>query len=254
VNKNIFYVYTHTDPRTQLVRYVGKGKGRRAWEFKRRCAHHKNWISRLASEGLTPLVKLVETEKTEETAFQLEKLWIAAYRHAGMPLTNLTDGGDGPSGWVPSDETKRRMSHAHKGKTLSEETRRKMSEARRKMSEANRGEKHPRYGKAHSEETKKKLSEVMKGEKHPMFGKSFSEEHKKNLSEAKKGEKHPNFGKPSLRRRAVVGTNLLTGEEHTFESITDAARFINGSLGNVWSCCSGRAPQCKGFSFRYAEK
>jgi hypothetical protein len=49
-------------------------------------------------------------------------------------LHNRTDGGDGSSGWVPSEETKRKISEAHKGntymlgKTHSEETKRKMSE------------------------------------------------------------------------------------------------------------------------------
>ena len=60
------------------------------------------------------------------------------------------------------------------GKDISEETKKKMSEARK-------GEKHPMYGKHRSEETKKKMSEANKG-------KHFSEEHKKKISEAQKGK------------------------------------------------------------------
>ena len=60
--------------------------------------------------------------------------------------------------------------HGNKGRKLSEETKRKMSEAwknresvsdktKRKMSKANKGKNNPMYGKHHSEETKRKISE-----------------------------------------------------------------------------------------------
>lgn len=41
----------------------------------------------------------------------------------------------------------------------------------------------PRYGKSLSKETKQKMSESLKGERHPMYGKHLSEEHKRKLSE-----------------------------------------------------------------------
>lgn len=66
-----------------------------------------------------------------------------------------------------------------KFKHLSEETRKKMSEARK-------GEKNTMYGKHHSDEARKKMSEAKK---------NMSEETRKKMSEAKKGEKHPNYGK-----------------------------------------------------------
>ncbi len=52
-------------------------------------------------------------------------------------------------------------------------------ETRRKKSDAVRGEKHPMFGRKHSEETRKKLSLARKkrvGSKSPMFGKHPSEE------------------------------------------------------------------------------
>ena len=71
----------------------------------------------------------------------------------------------------------------------------------------NEGEKHPMYGKHHSEETKKKLREARKG-KHlgkdnPFYGKHHSEEAKKKLSEINKvkmkGRRWYNNGKISKR-------------------------------------------------------
>lgn len=57
----------------------------------------------------------------------------------------------------------------------------------------------PFYGKTHSEETKKKMREAKKGERNPFYGKSLSKEHRKKISEANKvkmtGEKNPMYGR-----------------------------------------------------------
>ena len=80
---------------------------------------------------------------------------------------NLVLGGGGSRGWHPSEETRKRMSEAAKGKIISQET-------RQKMSDALRGEKNHWYGKHHTEENKKHQSEVMKGryigQNNPMYG------------------------------------------------------------------------------------
>jgi len=71
-------------------------------------------------------------------------------------------------GKVVSEETRKRMSESHKGKVFSEEHRKKMSEANK--------------GKKRSEETKRKMSESQKG-------RVITEEHRKKLSEAKMGKR-----------------------------------------------------------------
>ena len=65
---------------------------------------------------------------------------------------------------------------------LHSEGRSPTDETRRKMSEALKGEKHPFYGKHHSEETRKKMREAQKG-------RQFSEETRKKMSEAHKDHK-----------------------------------------------------------------
>ena len=75
-----------------------------------------------------------------------------------------------------------------KGKTLSEEIKQKISEAKK-------GERNGMYGKHHSLETKKKMSEAKKGERNGMYGKHLSSEAKKKLSEVNKGELNPFYGK-----------------------------------------------------------
>ena len=78
------------------------------------------------------------------------------------------------SGIQHSEETKKKMSEAHKGKHHTEES-------RKKMSEAHKGKESWIKGKHLYEETRNKLSESHKG-------KVFSIEHCRKLSEAHKGK------------------------------------------------------------------
>ena len=71
-----------------------------------------------------------------------------------------------------SEETRRKISESEKGKQLSEETRIKMSESKSKRS--------PRKGVTLSEETRKKISESLKG-------RHYSEEARIKMSESRKG-------------------------------------------------------------------
>lgn len=78
-------------------------------------------------------------------------------------------------GYKHSIEAREKISKAHKGKKLSEET-------RKKLSKALSGENHPMFGQKLSEEIRKKMSEAHKGKK-------LSEETRKKMSEAHKGKK-----------------------------------------------------------------
>lgn len=70
-----------------------------------------------------------------------------------------------------------KLFETHKGKKYSEETRRKMAEARK-------GRK-PMAGKKHSEEARKKMSIARIGAKNHFYGKRHSEETKRKISMAK---------------------------------------------------------------------
>ncbi len=109
-------------------------------------------------------------------------------------------------GFKHTEETKRKISEAGKGRTPSKETRMKLSEAkkgkprpdligkikseetRRKISEGNKG-------KPKSEEHRRKLSEAAKGRPGPNKGKKMSEESKMKISKANKGRPSPMKGK-----------------------------------------------------------
>ncbi len=119
-----WHIYTLADPRNGAVRYVG-------WSFKptqRLCAHmseakrkvsHKGrWILQLG--GAKPVLKIVESGTGPGWA-DAERRWIAHFRAEQAPLTNLTDGGEGAPGYIPSAETRAKMSAVHRGRRNSDD-------------------------------------------------------------------------------------------------------------------------------------
>lgn len=146
-----FYVYVHTRNDTDAVFYVGKGRGKR---FRTKRHHNPYWMRVAKKHGFS--AKIVKCGMSESCAFSLERALISALRSKGVPLTNLTDGGEGPSGRTFSPETLEKMKIAKAGKPLSDGHRQKISEAHR--------------GKPHSEEHKAALR-----------NRSFSEQHRQAL-------------------------------------------------------------------------
>lgn len=156
--------------------------------------------------------KILAFADTEEKLNWFERFYIKKY-HARTKGYNLTDGGEGTLGYEPwwkgkarSEETKRKISEANKGKKraqFSEETRKKMSEAHK--------------GKTMSDEQKQKLSDLKKGCKYPNR-KPMSEEARKRLSEYRKGRPSHNKGKPmskeTKRKMSEIHKGRKLSEEH----------------------------------------
>ena len=185
---NDYYIYFYLRSRDSAIGkagtpyYVGKGKDRRAYHTGHSYAVPKDKNN----------IVFVLNNLTEEQAFQNEIDFISWYGRVNLGngiLRNLTDGGEGMSGWVPSEEMKRKLSVARKGKSnpwaigntnasvlkgipRSEET-------KRKIGEANKGKLNYMFGKTHSEESRRKIGESKKG-------KTRSEETKRKISKASK--------------------------------------------------------------------
>ena len=111
----MFYVYVYRDPRptknNQPV-YVGKGTGDRDLSHWSRGSHNKpfqDFIAHLKVRGLVaPCERVLETD-IEAEAFAKEIELIALYGRRDLkrgPLFNLTDGGEGASGAIRTDEAK----------------------------------------------------------------------------------------------------------------------------------------------------
>lgn len=96
-----FYVYIHKRKSDGLVFYVGKGCGKRAW-YKR---DKSDWWKNTASKhGL--VVEIVKNNMPEHCAHLYERILIRGLRGMGLPLVNITDGGEGCSGRKMSKENR----------------------------------------------------------------------------------------------------------------------------------------------------
>lgn len=117
-----FYVYVHRRASDGRVFYVGKGRKRRAWVKGRRTRH---WQQVVQKHGLC--VQIAVGGLSEVCAFSIERMVIAKYGRSN--LVNLTDGGEGTSGNVVTEEAKEHLRRVNVGKFVSDETRKKISAA-----------------------------------------------------------------------------------------------------------------------------
>lgn len=174
----MFYIYEHIRPDTQAVFYVGKGSQRRMHSKHRRNAHWNSIVRKAGSFAVKEVCKHID----EELIFLAEQERIDQLKRLGLKLSNKTDGGEGPSGYRHTDETKRKIGLSHVGET------------------------HPAYGKPMLEHTKQALLKANKGRKH-------TDEHRKKVSEAGKGR----VNSPSTR--AKISTAKQNGGHHMAVSI-----------------------------------
>jgi hypothetical protein len=175
----IYYTYAYLrEDRTPY--YVGKGKGNRIYD-KRKTIKPPKDKSRII---------LLKQNISEEEAFKHEIYMIAVFGRKDLGtgiLYNRTDGGEGSSGIVTSQDTRKKLSNIWKGRKHTEETKKKMSENRK--------------GKLLSEETKIKLSEMRKNPSEEVMnrlnrkGVPLAEEHKEKISQSLKGRIPWNKGK-----------------------------------------------------------
>ncbi|MBB6299931.1 AP2 domain-containing protein [Rhizobium leucaenae] len=105
-----FYVYAWLRP-CGTPFYIGKGRGKRAARMKRGIIF-KNIVAKIKRDGLEPTIVKLHEGLTEIEAFEIERSEIAKYgrREFGGLLVNLTEGGEGSSGFVYSDSSRAKMS------------------------------------------------------------------------------------------------------------------------------------------------
>jgi len=204
-DNNIFYVY-------QFLRedgtpyYIGKGSGNRCYKDRGRPCKLPKDTNRI--------IKIAEN-LTEEVAFNLEKKLILEYGRKDIRtgiLYNRTNGGDGVSGLIVTEQT------------------------RKKISLQTSGEKNPFFGKTHSEKTRKLISnkvsnlppEWREKVRKKLIGKKRSKEHKEKISLQTSGEKNPFFGKNHSIEAKQKISEANRGRIQTTEEIAKRSAALKG--------------------------
>jgi len=154
-----YYVYIHYNKLTNEPFYVGKGKG---YRMNKKYGRNNDWKKIVSQFGF--YVKLIAENLTNSDANKTEIKYIKELRDNGILLVNKTSGGGSGGSIIFTEEHKKNLSVALKGKNTWSKNR-KLSNAHKEI-----------------------LLNCIKGNTNNK-GKKFSEEHIKKLSESHKGHK-----------------------------------------------------------------
>jgi hypothetical protein len=238
-----FFVYEHRRVDTGEVFYIGKGtwtplkKYIRASTTSKRNIHWKRIVAKAG--GFTHHILSEFVSESDALAEEIRQIEVHGRSNFGGILSNITAGGEGQSGVVMSDSTKRKISDANKGRPKPKHVRLAVSAAQigvpnppeqnKAHSMRMRGAGHPQFGKKQSAETIAKRvatrGDKCSGENHPFFGKTRPEHVKKALSDAN--------SKPVWN--VFTGTVYHSVDDAAYavgKSITTVCRWLNGKRNN----------------------
>lgn len=229
-----FCVYRHTSPSGKVYIGITCQNPIRRWAHGhgyRRNQYFSNAIAKYGWEAFTH--EILFDGLTKEEACEKEIELIKFHRSNNDDYGyNISSGGE----------------FAGTGHRVSDELRRQLSECRM-------GEKHPLYGKHLSEETRRKMSEAHKGYKP-------TPEECRQRSERQMGEKNHNYGKraseetrrkqsESRRKYTIVQMNLDGEIVATYPTTRAAAVSVNGHATSIAAVCRGKKNKTAGYRWRY---
>lgn len=221
----MFYVYRFRNTINSKV-YIGKTGDpyRRFMEHKRGSGNAVYLTNAICKYGISNFeFSVIDECVFEMDCLDMEKAYIKHFRSNERAYGyNLTDGGEGISGWKHSEETKRKMSETRKGE-LSPNFGKTIPDWHKEiLSKTHKGKK---LSEAHIN-----IMKSLSGKNSPLFGKPKTPEHIANMKEASpKGEDHYLFGK---KVSDAIRANMSAGQMGRKRS-PETAKKLNGE--NHWA-------------------
>ena len=221
-----YKVYRHTSPSGKTYIGITRQDVKKRWENGRgykECPAFNKAIKKYGWDNIKH--EILFKGLTKEEAEQKEIELIAKYKSNQKQYGYNIENGGNCCG-THSEETKRKIGLKNKGKIVTQETRKKLSESHKGK---HAGEQNHFFGKHHSEKVKKEHSEFMKGNQYNK-GNHHSEEFKeiksKQMHEKYKGGKNPKCKK-------VIQTNLDGSLIKEYFSLREVARTYKVSTATV---------------------
>lgn len=207
----IVYIYALAD-REGIIRYVGKSinpeNRYRAHINDKSKSYKSSWLK---SIDYKPEMFILDEVNEEDWEFW-EIFWINLIKSFGHKLTNLTNGGHSIHFNMYNRDIQEKRKRSLKGRSLSEEHRKKLSESRK--------------------------------------GIMFSEEHKKNLSLSHKGLKYNSIKYSTSKMKKLVQLDMEDNIIKIWNSLKEASNYYNVNQSSISHCCAGRKKSIKGFKWR----
>lgn len=218
-------------------RYIGKTMRslhrRQGNEFNgyEKCTALWRAIQKYKPENIQQII-LFENDMKDDYASRLEQICVLLFKTNCKRFSNpkfgynLTDGGDGLAGWHPDEE--------------------RLEVLRAQVDEFHKA----RKGTRHSEESKKKMSEAKRGKP----GRPLSDEAKMKISIANSREnmsEETHIKRSNSKKKKVVAINRETQETIIFDSGEDAANYFNVRSSAVTRWCKKQRKPSVNYDFNY---
>ena len=202
------------------------------WKPSSKCYGLARAVKKYGKNNFVP--ELIVTDIPKNLISIAEQYWIYHFNSIAPNGYNLTYGGEGG---IHLESTRKKLSDAHKGKTIPDHVRKKISETNKiKHKGKNNGfynKKHSpevvaqiikrNTGRVASPETRAKMSKAQKG-------KVISEDTRKKISEAKTGQKY-NLSPEERERRSQRARTIQLGRKHSEETKKKMSKAQKGKKG-----------------------
>lgn len=221
-NVKKYIVYKLTSPSGKI--YIGQTcrKPEYRWNKGKGYKHNQYLYSAIQKYGWDNFkCEVVSTDLNDKEADWLEKYLISYYNSSDRKYGYNIEGG-GNTNKVVTEETRRKNSEAHKGLSSGMKGKKLSGDTKRKMSEAARGREKP---EGWAENMREKM--LLDWERRKATGWKMPESAKKSISEAFKG-------KPSHNRAAVKVNGVI------YSSQAEAAKAFNITPSHFCSIMKGK--------------